>query len=113
MDRDDGKIDRIIREANYKPKGRGQTMRRKKKIIKQVKGKKQEEIIMVDIEKPYYVKIYTGDKQSPAGCDVNVWIKLFGDNQVTNDIKLSTTDRINFNVNKSITNPVKFLPNQV
>ena len=57
--------------------------------------------------------MHTGNKQDITGTDMNVWIKIFGDNEVTEEIKLATTTRINFNQNNSITNKVKFLPNQV
>jgi hypothetical protein len=44
---------------------------------------------------------------------MNVSVKLFGDKEVSDDIKLTNTKSINFNQNKSLSNAKKFLPNQV
>jgi hypothetical protein len=49
------------------------------------------------------VKFYTGDKQSKAGFDMSISLKLFGDNKISEEFKLKST----------VSNQSKFMPNQV
>jgi hypothetical protein len=57
--------------------------------------------------------MYTGGKQDPSGTDMTVSLKLFGDNEISDEVKLTNTKSINFNQNRSLTHANKFLPNQV
>lgn len=101
--RDDGKIDRIIKEKNY---AKFSEMRRKYphpyKIIKKKKKDKKKEKTSEKF-KYYYVKIYTGGSQDLAGTDLNAEIKMFGDNCVSKYFKLNETK----------THKLKFERNQV
>lgn len=93
--RDDRKIERIIMEKSFKKSPQKPKLKPRPKSSKDKKNSKQKQKPIkenyYDYVNYYYVKVYTGDKQSLAGTDLHASITLFGDYCVSKAFKLCET----------------------
>ncbi|CAF0746946.1 unnamed protein product [Brachionus calyciflorus] len=92
--RDDCKIDRIIKEKTFKNKLNEKKDDKPKQENKKDKKKAKKTSTKLEYyknSKYYYLKMYTGSKQDIAGTDLNAQVKLFGDNCVSRHFKLNET----------------------